>query len=197
MRANDGDQTGIKSDRFRHSRFEQDVRSGERPGGVARPTPNTLGGPWGAAGGLHPQKSFRPGRVGGAILDTDAVHHGGKGPKGWRRADAEIHEDVCIVLEGSPYIDASDFTVDVRDGVVFLEGEIDTRENKRLTELLCERVSGVRDVQNFLTYPASAAGAQERPMTQEEMLDETLRESFPASDPPGHFSTSAEDKRTH
>ena len=34
---------------------------------------------------------------------------------------------------------------------------------------------------------------QSRVMTQEEKLDEELRETFPASDPPGHFSKSMED----
>ena len=38
---------------------------------------------------------------------------------------------------------------------------------------------------------------QSRVMTQEEQLDEELRESFPASDSPGHFSKSLEDKELH
>lgn len=38
---------------------------------------------------------------------------------------------------------------------------------------------------------------QQHVMTEEEKLDETLEESFPASDPPGHFSKSAEDKNMH
>lgn len=38
---------------------------------------------------------------------------------------------------------------------------------------------------------------QSRVMTEEEKLDEELRESFPASDPPGHFSKSKEDQDLH
>lgn len=38
---------------------------------------------------------------------------------------------------------------------------------------------------------------QSRVMTQEEKLDEELRETFPASDPPGHFAKSKEDQNFH
>ncbi len=34
-------------------------------------------------------------------------------------------------------------------------------------------------------------------MSEEELLDEELRETFPASDPPGHFSKSAVDRELH
>ncbi len=43
----------------------------------------------------------------------------------------------------------------------------------------------------------SAADDQQHVMTEEELLDETIKESFPASDPPGHFSKSAKDKELH
>ena len=38
---------------------------------------------------------------------------------------------------------------------------------------------------------------QSRVMTEEEKLDEELKETFPASDPPGHFSKSREDQELH
>lgn len=34
-------------------------------------------------------------------------------------------------------------------------------------------------------------------MSEDEKLDETIEESFPASDPPGHISKSAEDLRQY
>jgi hypothetical protein len=46
-KANDGDETGIKNDKFRHSRFEQDVTQNIRPAfGMTKKTLNTLGGLW-------------------------------------------------------------------------------------------------------------------------------------------------------
>lgn len=46
--------------------------------------------------------------------------------------------------------------------------------------------------------PSKNSQAEEdRVMHQEEKLDEELDESFPASDPPGHFSKSLEDKELH
>ena len=44
---------------------------------------------------------------------------------------------------------------------------------------------------------AATPANQKRVMTEDEMLDESLKETFPASDPPGHFSKSAEDRELH
>ena len=38
---------------------------------------------------------------------------------------------------------------------------------------------------------------QQHVMGQEELLDETIEDSFPASDPPGYHSKSTEDKLLH
>lgn len=39
--------------------------------------------------------------------------------------------------------------------------------------------------------------SQQRVMSDDEKLDEAIEESFPASDPPGHISKSAEDLRQY
>jgi hypothetical protein len=46
-------------------------------------------------------------------------------------------------------------------------------------------------------HPECVRDDQQHVMGQEELLDETIDESFPASDPPGHYSKSAEDKLLH
>jgi len=75
----------------------------------------------------------------------------GKGPKGYKRADERIHEDVCEVLARHPGIDASEIEVQVKDGHVYLKGEVDSRFTKRRAEDVIDHISGVEDVRNELT----------------------------------------------
>ena len=49
----------------------------------------------------------------------------------------------------------------------------------------------------FRADVANEEGDQKHVMSEDEMLDESLKESFPASDPPGHFSKSSVDKELH
>ncbi len=80
--------------------------------------------------------------------------HRGKGPKGYRRSDDRIREDVCDALTEDARIDASSVEIDVSSGEVKLSGTIGSREDKRRIEDLVERVSGVRDVQNNIKVQA-------------------------------------------
>lgn len=74
----------------------------------------------------------------------------GKGPKGYKRTDAQIKDDVCEKLYRDPYIDASDIEVSVREGIVTLEGTIEDRSVKRAVEDCINDVIGIKDIKNLL-----------------------------------------------
>ena len=78
---------------------------------------------------LHPEKNFK-----------------GRGPKGWKRSDGKIREEVCLALERSHDIDASQMEVTVEEGCVSLKGRIETKGMQRAAEDLIESVPGVIDV---------------------------------------------------
>lgn len=72
----------------------------------------------------------------------------GKGPRGWKRSDERICEDVNEALYRSYDVDASDIEVAVLEGVVTLTGSVKNRKEKREAEFCAEAVSGVVDVRN-------------------------------------------------
>lgn len=88
-------------------------------------------------------------------LPWDSGPHSGKGPKGYRRADDRILEDVNEELTRHPEIDASEIKVGVKNAVVTLAGTIESRHMKRLAEDCAERVAGVEDVNNELRIDAT------------------------------------------
>lgn len=183
-KTNEGDQTGLKQDRFRHSAFEIDNKEiPQSIEGSGQASINTLGSKgaenrgrrgdqlrthrfnldspfengrltnWGNRQGwdrYYSEKSFRHGRHGGGIIGNDEIDHTGHGPKGYKRQDSAIYEDVCETLTLSPDIDASSIEVEVIDGCVFLRGNVINRFTKRVAEFEIENISGVKDVQNLL-----------------------------------------------
>ena len=76
--------------------------------------------------------------------------HRGKGPKGYRRSDERIKEDINDRLTDYPYVDASDIVVKVQQSEVTLDGTVNDRSDKRAAEAVAESVSGVSNVQNNL-----------------------------------------------
>jgi osmotically-inducible protein OsmY len=78
----------------------------------------------------------------------------GRGPRGYRRSDDRIKEDVCQCLTDDPHIDASNIDVTVNDREVVLSGTVESRFEKRHAEDLIERIPGVRDVINSLRVTA-------------------------------------------
>jgi len=73
----------------------------------------------------------------------------GRGPKGYRRSDDRIKEDVNDRLSEG-YLDATEVEVSVTGGEVVLSGTVNTRYDKRRAEAIAENVSGVTNVENRL-----------------------------------------------
>jgi len=85
-----------------------------------------------------------------ASSEASGVSHRGKGPKGYRRSDERIREDVCDLLSDNPKVDASDIEVSVENGEVTLSGTVRSRDDKRRAEYVADAIGGVRDVHNRL-----------------------------------------------
>lgn len=79
----------------------------------------------------------------------------GIGPKGYKRSDSRIEEDICELLTRDHYIDASDIGVAVKNGVVRLSGTVEQREDRVEAEMLAESVIGVEDIQNDIVVRRS------------------------------------------
>lgn len=113
------------------------------------------------------REEFNLGRDAGAAAGGAGVTvHGYRGiaPKGYRRDDARIRDDVCDALTDSDALDPSNISVTVQDGVAKLSGTVPHRLMKRLAEDLAEGCSGVRDVDNLLRVgPSQTAGPQAAP----------------------------------
>jgi len=118
--------------------------------------------------------------------DEDAEHrremdrnrqqsHRGKGPKGYRRSDERIKEDVSDRLTDNDALDASDVEIDVKEGCVILVGSVSDRWAKRLAEDLTENVAGVRDVENRLRVSRSSQEFPDRvtPSTYNEPMSKS------------------------
>ncbi|MDO9472975.1 MAG: BON domain-containing protein [Caulobacter sp.] len=79
--------------------------------------------------------------------DTPGEHRG-RGPKGYRRSDDRIREDINDRLTDDSWLDATHIEVAVEGGEVTLTGTVSSRQAKRRAEDIAERVGGVEDVQN-------------------------------------------------
>lgn len=90
----------------------------------------------------------------------------GKGPKGYRRSDERISEDVNEALAEHPELDASEIEVKVQNGEVILSGTVSERRFKRMAEEAVEGYSGVQDVRNEIRV-RSAGGNSEESVTSQ------------------------------
>ena len=80
----------------------------------------------------------------------------GRGPKGSRRSDDMIKDDVSEALYRHSEVDASLIEVFVKDGFVTLKGSVENRLQKKLAESAVENLAGVEDVYNELTLKSNS-----------------------------------------
>lgn len=92
-----------------------------------------------------------------------------RGPKGYKRSDERIREDVSDRLGEHPYLDCSEVEVHVSNGEVTLTGVVNSRQEKFLLEEIADDVSGVNEIHNQVRVKRShnnLATAETAPGTQ-------------------------------
>lgn len=87
----------------------------------------------------------RGGRVVGIVSRADVL-------RALVRPDGEIAAAVRQALVHELWVDVSKVRIDVRQGVVYLDGEVDRRSEKALAERWVATVDGVTKVESSLTY---------------------------------------------
>ena len=112
-------------------------------------------GPGGYGGGFSQGLAGRGGYgQGSGYTNYRPESQFGKGPKGYVRSDERLKEDISEKLLRDHAIDASDITVEAKNGAVTLTGSVDNRRLKHYVEDLVEDCTGVRDIDNRLTVRA-------------------------------------------
>jgi osmotically-inducible protein OsmY len=83
----------------------------------------------------------------------------GKGPKGYKRSDERLREDISERLMQSGWIDSSEVTVEVADGTVTLQGTVPERRMKHEIEDLIDGCLGEKDIDNRVRVQRADSGA--------------------------------------
>ncbi|NIX76611.1 BON domain-containing protein [Microvirga sp. c23x22] len=130
---------------------------------------------WSLVNQRHDHRNYGSG-PGNTLFESEAVRgarppgpHRGKGPRSYRRSDERIREDIHERLTESPFLDASEIEVTVKDREVTLAGFVHVRAEKLLAEDLSAGVSGVTHVQNNLRirHAGASPGTKSAPPPDE------------------------------
>jgi len=71
-----------------------------------------------------------------------------RGPKGYTRSDERIKEDISERLWRTEYLDSSEVSVAVKDGVVTFSGTVPVRWMRHEIENIADSCIGVQDIEN-------------------------------------------------
>lgn len=94
-----------------------------------------------------------------------------RGPKGYKRSDDRIKEDVSDRISQLQHVDSSDVEVDVKDGEVTLTGTVPNRVMKWQLENLVEAIGGVTDVNNMLRIRREGGFMQQARSTAQSVVN--------------------------
>jgi osmotically-inducible protein OsmY len=119
--------------------------------------PGRYGGQSQAQPGQWPSQGGQGASQGGQWGSRSSGGYAGRGPKGYRRSDERIREEISDQFMDNDELDASEIEVMVVEGVVTLTGTVPDRQSKRLAEDIAESGSGVRDVMNQLKVDNEAS----------------------------------------
>jgi hypothetical protein len=101
----------------------------------------------------------------------------GKPPKGYRRSDDRIREEVCETIMRRGDIDASEVDIVVANGEVTLSGTVPDRRSKRRLEDIAEDILGVEDVHNRIKVARHTTEEMRSPNGDRDRIATTTRPS--------------------
>jgi|HigsolmetaAR201D_1030396.scaffolds.fasta_scaffold00478_10 hypothetical protein len=135
---------------------------GSELGSFGRPRYQSGGDDYALHGREDDERRWSDERAGQSYYQMGMGPYRGRGPRGYKRSDERIREDVCECLTEDDCIDATNIEVQVKDGEVTLSGTVNTREEKRRACDLIELLSGVKDVQNNLRVASGMQAEQQQ-----------------------------------
>jgi len=86
----------------------------------------------------------------------------GKAPRGYKRSDQRIMEDIFQAVTGDLMLDSSDVEINVTDGEVVLSGYVRDRRDRRRLEDRIENIRGVINVENRIRINPQASAFDRR-----------------------------------
>lgn len=117
--------------------------------GSGSPVGSDLGYEYGGANRPPLDRQFRGERSDGpAPYGSEPLPRYARGPRGYKRSDARIQEDLSERLHYLHDLDSSDVEVTVKDSVVTLTGTVPERTMRFRLENIAARCLGVQDVVN-------------------------------------------------
>jgi osmotically-inducible protein OsmY len=95
------------------------------------------------------ERGWESGRERGGIRGTVGRLFG-RGPKGYKRSDERIKEDICERLWRSDNVDSSEVTITVKEGEVTLSGTVPERWMRHEIENIVDDSMGVKEIDNSI-----------------------------------------------